>query len=211
MARTTNRRSRSSLAGSPDPIFALIEAHREAWALIADIFTEDTAEDPVLRGKLERVAEAAHDRLLKAPPTTLAGARAVIKYLIEFDEPNIPFESYGYLQTLLESPIFASKGPSEPMRDADVDTSKADNSDPVFGVIEAHKKGAALFETTPTTLAGARAILEYFAELDQDELSADETIAYRTSPPTRPRIFEETVGYLKTLIRSPIFASKEGA
>jgi len=46
-------------------------------------------------------------RLLATPPRTLAGARAAIAWLVEYDEPNIPETSGAYLRTLIRSPIFA--------------------------------------------------------------------------------------------------------
>jgi hypothetical protein len=47
--------------------------------------------------------------LQETPPTTLAGARAAMAWLIEYDEPNIPETSGAYLRTLIRSPIFARK------------------------------------------------------------------------------------------------------
>jgi hypothetical protein len=45
----------------------------------------------------------------ETPPTTLAGARAAIAWLVEFDEPNIPETSGEYMRTLIGSPIFAQE------------------------------------------------------------------------------------------------------
>jgi hypothetical protein len=39
--------------------------------------------------------------LLKTPPATLIGARAIIEYLIEWDKECEPETSYEYLSTLL--------------------------------------------------------------------------------------------------------------
>jgi hypothetical protein len=47
--------------------------------------------------------------LVKTPPTTLAGARAVIKYVVEWDKDCDPRASAEYLKTLLRSPIFAEE------------------------------------------------------------------------------------------------------
>jgi hypothetical protein len=47
--------------------------------------------------------------LIKTPPATLVGARAIIEYLIEWDKDCDPEMSYEYLSTLLRSPIFAGK------------------------------------------------------------------------------------------------------
>ena len=143
----------------------------------------DYAEPPIPTEGLVAAEEKIFAKLFETPPTTLAGAHAIMAWLIEFEEGCVPFKSYEYLETLLKSPIFADKGLSEPPRDASADASTASGSDPAFGVIEAHKKAAALFETPPTTLAGARALLEYFAESDKNEISADECLAYLALPP----------------------------
>jgi hypothetical protein len=103
-----------SLGSAPDPIFDLIEAHRKAWARIVDahenlrgVLSEDefTAE---IKAR-DRELDDAKNKLLKTPPATLVGARAIIEYLIEWDKECEPETSYEYLSTLLRSPIFASK------------------------------------------------------------------------------------------------------
>jgi hypothetical protein len=102
----------SITAPAPDPIFDLIEAHRKAWARIVDAHEN-------LEGALSKEAftfeikargskvDDAKNELLKTPPATLVGARAIIEYLIEWDKENDPETSYEYLSTLLRSPIFA--------------------------------------------------------------------------------------------------------
>jgi hypothetical protein len=42
---------------------------------------------------------------MKTPPTTRAGARAVIEHLVEWDEDGV--ETHHYLATLLRSPVLA--------------------------------------------------------------------------------------------------------
>ena len=105
-------RRRPSITPAPDPIFDLIEAHRKAWARIVDAHEN-------LEGTLSKEAftfeikargskvDDAKNELLKTPPQTLVGARAIIEYLIEWDKENDPETSYEYLSTLLRSPIFA--------------------------------------------------------------------------------------------------------
>ena len=87
-----------------DPIFDLIEAHREAWAkaVEADYADELAAE----REERHRLAKDALAKLLETPPATLAGVRAIIEYLVEWDKECIPEDSGEYLPTLLRSPIF---------------------------------------------------------------------------------------------------------
>ena len=96
----------------PDPIFDLIEAHRTAWARIADAHEnlEGTLSKEAFTFEIEaRWSELgdAKKKLLKTPPATLVGARAIIEYLIEWDKECDPETSYEYLSTLLRSPIFA--------------------------------------------------------------------------------------------------------
>ena len=104
-----------SLAAAPDPIFDLIEAHRTAWARIADAHEkhdEGTLSKEAFTSEIEaRWSELvdAKNQLLKTPPATLVGARAIIEYLIEWDKENDPETSYEYLSTLLRSPIFAQE------------------------------------------------------------------------------------------------------
>jgi hypothetical protein len=57
-------------------------------------------------GIMNRVFDAAKAELFETPPTTLAGARAAIAWLVEYDEPNVPKTSQ-YMRTLIRSPIFA--------------------------------------------------------------------------------------------------------
>jgi hypothetical protein len=42
--------------------------------------------------------------LMKTPPTTLAGMRAIIQYLVDLDDDS----GYYYLQTLLRSPLLVA-------------------------------------------------------------------------------------------------------
>ena len=44
--------------------------------------------------------------LMKTPPTTLAGIRAVIQYLVDWD--NDSDSGHHYLPTLLRSPLLAA-------------------------------------------------------------------------------------------------------
>jgi hypothetical protein len=101
-------------APAPDPIFDLIEAHRKAWARIVD--ANENLEAALSKDAFtveikarDREYDAAKDKLLKTPPATLGGARAIIEFLIDWDKENDPETSYEYLSTLLRSPIFAEE------------------------------------------------------------------------------------------------------
>jgi hypothetical protein len=101
-------------APAPDPIFDSIEAHRTAWARIVD--AQENLQSALSKDAFtveiearDREVDDAKDKLLKTPPATLGGARAIIEYLIEWDKENDPETSYEYLSTLLLSPIFAEE------------------------------------------------------------------------------------------------------
>jgi hypothetical protein len=83
-----------------DPIFGLVAAHKAAWAQFMELDERDheTFEEG------GRAADAAMYELMKTPPTTLAGMRAIIQYLVDLDDDS----GYYYLPTLLRSPLLAA-------------------------------------------------------------------------------------------------------
>jgi hypothetical protein len=83
-----------------DPIFGLVAAHKAAWAQFMELDERDheTFEEG------GRAADAAMYELMKTPPTTLAGMRAIIQYLVDLDDDS----GYYYLQTLLRSPLLVA-------------------------------------------------------------------------------------------------------
>jgi hypothetical protein len=82
-----------------DAIFGLIAAHKAAWAQFVEL--DDRDHETFEEG--ERAADAAMAELMKTPPTTLAGIRAIIQYLVDWDNDS----GYYYLPTLLGSPLLA--------------------------------------------------------------------------------------------------------
>jgi hypothetical protein len=89
-----------------DPVFGLVEAHKLAWASFMEIFNFDDHE------AVERAAgaaDAALDAIMKTPPTTRAGARSAIEYLVGWDEDGAMETGGRYLATLLRSPILTPK------------------------------------------------------------------------------------------------------
>jgi hypothetical protein len=90
-----------------DPVLALATKVRAAWDRLGEVLIEDNEGERC--DEADRLFHAAHAELLETPPTTLAGARAVIAWLIEFDKPNVPETSGRYLETLSRSPIFAQE------------------------------------------------------------------------------------------------------
>ncbi|MCJ2084875.1 hypothetical protein MKK88_02555 [Methylobacterium sp. E-005] len=78
--------------GAPDPVLALIERHRTAfaeWDRLSAVWNEMTSHDPGYAAAMaasqepEKRQAAAFDALLSARPTTLAGAVALATYLVE--------------------------------------------------------------------------------------------------------------------------------
>ena len=94
-----------ALSVEPDPVLALAAKARAAWNRLGEVLIEDDEGERC--DEADRLFHAAHAQLLATPPTTLAGARAVIAWLVEYDEPNVPETSGEYLRTLIRSPIFA--------------------------------------------------------------------------------------------------------
>jgi hypothetical protein len=83
-----------------DPVFALLEAHKAAWARL--IATEKHTDDHEALEEAGGAVDAAVDEITTTPPTTVAGMRAVMEYLVELDGHS------DYLPTLLRSSILRS-------------------------------------------------------------------------------------------------------
>jgi hypothetical protein len=91
-------------AEPPDPVLGLVEAHKAAWARLLE--TENRTDDYETLEEAGRAADAALEKLTSTPPTTGAGMRAVMEYLVELDG------HMDYLPTLLRwsllrSPVLA--------------------------------------------------------------------------------------------------------
>jgi hypothetical protein len=84
----------------PDAIFGLIGAHKAAWAQCMEL--DERNHETFEEGG--QAADAAMYKLMNTPPTTLAGIRAIIQYLVEWDNDS----GYYYLPTLLRSPLLAA-------------------------------------------------------------------------------------------------------
>jgi hypothetical protein len=92
-------------AETSDPVFALIEAHKAAWARLLE--TEARTNDYEALEAAGRAVDAALEEIMRSPPTTRAGARAVIEHLVEWDKDGIRDTSGHYLATLLRSAVLA--------------------------------------------------------------------------------------------------------
>jgi hypothetical protein len=97
------------MAGAePDPVLGLVANLSVAWDQLGEALKETTHfEYHPLVEKAHCEIDAALAELQATPPTTLAGARAAIEWLVEYDEHNAPEDSGLYLRTLSRSPIFA--------------------------------------------------------------------------------------------------------
>jgi hypothetical protein len=87
-------------AAEPDPVFGLLEAHKAAWTRLLRI--EDLTDDHETLEEAGRAVDVALNEITTTPPTTVAGMRAVMEYLVELDGHS------DYLPTLLRSSILRS-------------------------------------------------------------------------------------------------------
>jgi hypothetical protein len=81
-----------------DPVFALLESHKAAWAR----FEEQDGSDHEAFTEAGGAVDVALNEITTTPPTTVAGMRAVMEYLVELDGHS------DYLPTLLRSSILRS-------------------------------------------------------------------------------------------------------
>jgi hypothetical protein len=96
-------------ADHADPVLAIVAKLRTAWHRLGKVIEETEQCEGPLVDEVNDALDSAKAELLETPPTTLAGARAAIAWLVEYDEPNIPETSGEYLRTLIRSPIFAQE------------------------------------------------------------------------------------------------------
>jgi hypothetical protein len=92
-------------AEPPDPVLALIEAHKAATARYDELDLAGLDDKAAHAAEVEvaEAADAAIDELTDTPPTTIAGMRAAIEYLLEQDGGH-----YDYLPALLRSSLLRS-------------------------------------------------------------------------------------------------------
>jgi hypothetical protein len=122
MAETLDRNYQNSFPGNaeaadrvltdtePDPVLGLVANLSAAWDRLGESLKETTLfEAHPLVDNARRDIDAALAKLQATPPTTLAGARVAIEWLVEYDRHNAPETSGQYLRTLIRSPIFAQE------------------------------------------------------------------------------------------------------
>jgi len=82
--------SASSVLPAIDPIFAAIESHRRAFAEYGRVLRETPEDRNVLaEAAVAKACDGADDAaraLLDVPPSTTAGAAALLRYVAEFEE-----------------------------------------------------------------------------------------------------------------------------
>ena len=105
-----------------DPIFAAIERYKELFRIFCYLGArtdkvaaraegrEVTEADKEALAAASAAETAAADELIATPPVTIAGMRAAIEHIVEYDEGCEPVASACFLATLLESPLFADGG-----------------------------------------------------------------------------------------------------
>jgi hypothetical protein len=78
------------LGADADPVLAIVAKLRATWhRLGAAIEQTERCEGPLV-DEVNRVLDAAKAELLETPPTTLAGARAAIAWLVDTTRPTFP-------------------------------------------------------------------------------------------------------------------------
>jgi hypothetical protein len=107
----------ASPAVATDPILALIERHKLAWARFSDTCNltdevrakeegrEVTEADELAYDTANAAEKAMMAELMDTPPVTAAGAVAILHYLIKLNDGGWGTDVAPYLSTLLRSPI----------------------------------------------------------------------------------------------------------
>ena len=111
--------SAAAVAQEADPIYAAIERHKAAWSAFSEACdrTDEvavherggvvTAEDEAFFEAANDAEVVALDALLATAPATIAGVRAVIAYIADFDHACLTENPAKLLETLLRSPMLA--------------------------------------------------------------------------------------------------------
>jgi hypothetical protein len=90
----------TAAAEPPDPVLALLEAHRVAWERLLDL--ENQTDDYETLEEAGGAVDVALNEITTTPPTTVAGMRAVMEHLVELDGHS------DYLPMLLRSSLLRS-------------------------------------------------------------------------------------------------------
>jgi hypothetical protein len=104
----------SPAAKHEDPILDAISRHNERFRLFCALSdraeVEDRAETKADKAATEAASNAegeALEALIATAPQTIAGLRAAIEHLVQFDEGSEPVASGRFLGALLKSPLLA--------------------------------------------------------------------------------------------------------
>jgi hypothetical protein len=122
-AAATAGPSLSAAEEEPDPVLGLVANLSAAWDRLSEALEYTTHfEDHPLVDKAHREIDAALAELQATPPSTLAGARAAIARLVEYDEYNVPEERR---QVPADAPALADLRPTTRRRGHDKRPSSA--------------------------------------------------------------------------------------
>jgi hypothetical protein len=106
MSAPMNRRAAAGTAA--DPIFAAIDRAKAAWDAYVEATCELSMAELEAFWKVNVSPDVALQEFLTTPPTTMAGFRAALEYVIEVDRDCVPNNGGLIAPTLLKSPLFAS-------------------------------------------------------------------------------------------------------
>jgi hypothetical protein len=109
----------ASLVAPPaaaDPIFAAIECHKMAWTAFVETVDsldnveggQEGSEEEIRYMEANAAANDALEAFLASPPTTLAGLRAALEYVVEVDSGCMLDNGGRIAETLLRSPALAA-------------------------------------------------------------------------------------------------------
>jgi hypothetical protein len=99
-----------------DPIFAAIERHKTAWTAFVETVDsldnvegeQEGSEEGIRYMEANAAANGALEAFLATPPTTLAGLRAALEYVVEVDSGCMLDNGGRIAETLLRSPALAA-------------------------------------------------------------------------------------------------------
>jgi hypothetical protein len=109
IANTTSRFHNlpdAALADELGRVDAISKAAEAELKALKDEFKARGAADVEAKERADRALDDAMDALKQTPPVTMAGLKAAIAYLIEWDEGQMGDDARTSLQALLGSPLF---------------------------------------------------------------------------------------------------------
>jgi hypothetical protein len=96
-----------------DPVFAAIDRARADWDAYVEATCKLSMDELEAFWKVNVSPKVALQEFLNTPPTTMAGLRAALEYVIEVDRDCVPNNGGLIAPTLLKSPLFAGMSAEE--------------------------------------------------------------------------------------------------